>query len=106
MAVKFGTDGWRAVIADEYTFDNLRKISKSTAIAFQSHPKLNNGIIIGYDTRFLSKEFAECSAEVFANQGIKVFLTGGFLREKSYFLRSPSIRPASRPRCARIRFSR
>ena len=79
MAVKFGTDGWRAVIADEYTFDNLRKISKSTAIAFQSHPKLNNGIIIGYDTRFLSKEFAECSAEVFANQGIKVFLTDSFV---------------------------
>ena len=79
MAVKFGTDGWRAVIADEYTFDNLKKISKSTAIAFQNHPKLKNGIIIGYDTRFLSKEFAECSAVVFANHGIKVFLTDSFV---------------------------
>lgn len=79
MAIKFGTDGWRAVIADEYTFENLKKISKATAIAFQNHPKLKNGIIIGYDTRFLSKEFAECSAVVFANHGIKVYLTDTFV---------------------------
>lgn len=79
MAIKFGTDGWRAVIADEYTFENLKKISKSTAIAFEKHPKLTNGIVLGYDTRFLSREFAECSAEVFANHGIKVFLTNTFV---------------------------
>lgn len=79
MAIKFGTDGWRAVIADEYTFENLKKISKATAIAFEDHPKLKNGIVIGYDTRFLSKEFAECSAEVFANHGIKVYLTDSFV---------------------------
>jgi phosphomannomutase len=79
MAIKFGTDGWRAVIADEYTFDNLRKISKATAIAFGDHPKITNGIVIGYDTRFLSKEFAECSAEVFANHGIKVQITDTFV---------------------------
>lgn len=79
MAIKFGTDGWRAVIADEYTFENLKKISKATAIAFEGHSKINNGICIGYDTRFLSKEFAECSAEVFANHGIKVYLTDSFV---------------------------
>jgi len=79
MAIKFGTDGWRAVIADEYTFDNLRKISKATAVAFEDHPKIANGIVIGYDTRFLSKEFAECSAEVFANHGIKVQITDTFV---------------------------
>ncbi|MBN8585580.1 MAG: phosphoglucomutase/phosphomannomutase family protein [Ignavibacteria bacterium] len=79
MAIKFGTDGWRAVIADEYTFENLKKISKATAIAFEKHPKINNGIVVGYDTRFLSKEFAECSAEVFANHGIKVYLTDSFV---------------------------
>ncbi len=79
MAIKFGTDGWRAVIADEYTFENLRKISKATAIAFEKHPKIANGMVIGYDTRFLSKEFAECSAEVFANHGIKVMLTDSFV---------------------------
>ncbi len=79
MAIKFGTDGWRAVIADEYTFENLRKISKATAIAFEKHPKITNGIVIGYDTRFLSKEFAECSAEVFAGHGVKVMLTDTFV---------------------------
>jgi phosphomannomutase len=79
MAIKFGTDGWRAVIADEYTFENLRKISKATAIAFENHSKIINGIVIGYDTRFLSKEFAECSAEVFANHNIKVYLTNTFV---------------------------
>ncbi len=79
MAIKFGTDGWRAIIADEFTFDNLKKISKATAIAFEKHLNINNGIVIGYDTRFLSKEFAECSAEVFANHGIKVYITNSFV---------------------------
>jgi len=79
MSIKFGTDGWRAVIADEYTFENLKKISKATAIAFEKHPKMPNGIVIGYDTRFLSQEFAECSAEVFANHGVKVYLTDSFV---------------------------
>lgn len=79
MAIKFGTDGWRAVIADEFTFNNLKIISKATAIAFEKHPKIINGIVIGYDTRFMSKEFAECSAEVFANHGIKVYLTNTFV---------------------------
>jgi phosphomannomutase len=79
MAIKFGTDGWRAVIADEYTFENLKKISKATAIAFENHQKIKNGIALGYDTRFLSQEFAECSAAVFANHGIKVYLTDSFV---------------------------
>jgi phosphomannomutase len=88
MAIKFGTDGWRAVIADEYTFENLKKISKATAIAFEKHPKITNGIVIGYDTRFLSKEFAECSAEVFGNHGIKVKLTDSFVTTPSVSLLS------------------
>jgi phosphomannomutase len=79
MAIKFGTDGWRAVIADEYTFENLKKLSKATAITFANHDKVRNGIVIGYDTRFLSKEFAECSANVFANHGINVYLTDSFV---------------------------
>ena len=79
MTIKFGTDGWRAVIADEFTFENLKKISLATAIAFRDHPKIKNGTIIGYDTRFLSKEFAECAAAVIANQGIKVLITDSFV---------------------------
>jgi phosphomannomutase len=77
--IKFGTDGWRAVIADTYTFENVRRVSLATARAFKNHPKLKNGIVIGYDTRFLSKEFAHSSAEVFANEGIKVYLTDTFV---------------------------
>lgn len=77
--VKFGTDGWRAVIGDDYTFSNVRRVSQATASHFRNHPKINNGIAIGYDTRFLSKEFAIASAEVFANNGIKVHLTDSFV---------------------------
>lgn len=72
--IKFGTDGWRAVIADDYTFANLEKVALATARYFKNHKKIRNGIIIGYDARFMSREFAEKSAEVMANAGIKVKL--------------------------------
>lgn len=77
--VRFGTDGWRAVIADTYTFNNVRRVSLATARAFKNHPKIKNGIVIGYDTRFLSKEFAHAAAEVFGSQNIKVYLTNTFV---------------------------
>ncbi len=77
--VKFGTDGWRAVIGDTYTFENVRRVSLATAIVFKNHKNIKNGIVIGYDTRFLSKEFAHASAEVFASRGIKVLLTDSFV---------------------------
>ncbi len=77
--VKFGTDGWRAVIAENYTFANVSRAALATAKRFKDHPKIKNGIIIGYDTRFLSKEFAACVAEVFGNEGIKVYLTDTFV---------------------------
>lgn len=77
--IKFGTDGWRAVIADTYTFENVRRVSLATARVFKNHPKLKNGIVIGYDTRFLSKEFAHASAEIFGSQNIKVYLTNSFV---------------------------
>jgi len=72
--IKFGTDGWRGVIADDFTFANIEKVALATAEYFSTHPKINNGIVIGYDARFLSKEFAERSALVIANNGIKVKL--------------------------------
>ncbi len=77
--VKFGTDGWRAVIGDTYSFENVRRVSLATAIVFKNHKNIKNGIVIGYDTRFLSKEFAHASAEVFASRGIKVLLTDSFV---------------------------
>jgi len=77
--IKFGTDGWRAVIADSYTFENVRRVSLATARVFINHPNIKNGIVIGYDTRFLSKEFATTVAEVIGSQNIKVYLTNSFV---------------------------
>ena len=74
QSIKFGTDGWRAVIADDYTFANLEKVALATARYFKNHKKIKNGIVIGYDARFMSREFAEKSAEVMANAGTKVKL--------------------------------
>ncbi|MEO6694617.1 MAG: phosphoglucomutase/phosphomannomutase family protein [Ignavibacteria bacterium] len=77
--VKFGTDGWRGIIAETYTFENVKRVALATALTFKNHPKIKNGIIIGYDTRFQSKEFAETVATVFGNQGIKTFITDTFV---------------------------
>lgn len=74
QVIKFGTDGWRAVIADDYTFANLERVALATARYFKRHKKIRNGIVIGYDARFMSREFAEKSAEVIANTGILVKL--------------------------------
>jgi phosphomannomutase len=72
--IKFGTDGWRAVIADDYTFANLERVAVATARYYRKHRKIRNGLVIGYDARFMSREFAEKSAEVIANAGIRVKL--------------------------------
>ncbi|HEY6952027.1 MAG TPA: phosphoglucomutase/phosphomannomutase family protein [Bacteroidota bacterium] len=73
--IKFGTDGWRGVIADDFTFENVAKVALASSSYFKRHKKIRNGIVIGYDARFLSREFAEKSAEVMANKGIKVFIS-------------------------------
>ncbi len=72
--VKFGTDGWRAKIADEFTFDNVGLVS----LAFAKYIKDNFSkpeVVVGYDTRFLSDDFAKLSAAVLASEGIKTFLS-------------------------------
>jgi len=74
QTIKFGTDGWRGVIADDYTVANLGKVALATARFFARHRKRKNGIVIGYDARFMSREFAEVSAAVMANAGIAVKL--------------------------------
>ncbi|MGH2568091.1 MAG: phosphoglucomutase/phosphomannomutase family protein [Bacteroidota bacterium] len=75
MAIKFGTDGWRGLIADDFTFDNVATVALATARYFKKHKKIRNGVVVGYDARFLSKEFAEKSAEVLGNAGIKVIIS-------------------------------
>ena len=72
--IKFGTDGWRAVIGDDFTFENLEKVALATARYYCKHKKIRNGLVIGYDSRFMAREFAEKAAEVIANTGINVKL--------------------------------
>ncbi len=73
--IKFGTDGWRAVIGEDYTFDNVRACAASVALYLKKHNLADRGLIVGYDARYASENFAEAVAEVVAAAGIKVALT-------------------------------
>lgn len=74
--IKFGTDGWRGLIARDYTFENVRKVALATAeYLHNTFPDKNLSVVVGYDARFLSNEFAEETALVLASQGIKTYLT-------------------------------
>ena len=77
--IHFGTDGWRAVIADEFTFKNVRVCAQAVANYLKSARLSDKGIVIGYDTRFASADFARASAEVLAGNGIKVYLSDGIV---------------------------
>jgi len=74
QTIVFGTDGWRAVIADDYTYANLERVALAAARYFARHKNARNGVVVGYDARFMSREFAEKSAEVMANAGVRVLL--------------------------------
>lgn len=73
--IKFGTDGWRGLIARDYTFENVRYVSLATAKYLNR--KYPNGAkaVVGYDTRFLSREFAEEVAKVLASKGVKTMIS-------------------------------
>tara|TARA_Y100001934_G_scaffold47915_1_gene58282 strand:+ start:4722 stop:6179 length:1458 start_codon:yes stop_codon:yes gene_type:complete len=77
MSIKFGTDGWRAVIADTFTFENLERVAQATADYWKRHRVKGTvrHIIVGYDRRFLSEEFAQRTAEVLAANGFQVTLS-------------------------------
>lgn len=77
--IVFGTDGWRAVIGDDYTFANIARVALATARYYRRHRNIRNGIVIGYDARFMSREFAEKAAEVIADAGIRVKLADGIV---------------------------
>ena len=72
--IKFGTDGWRGFIADDFTFDNVRRVAGAIAGYVLKHEDAARGIIVGYDTRFASDRFARVVAEVLAGAGIPVLL--------------------------------
>jgi len=75
--IKFGTDGWRAVIAENFTFANVARVSQATADYWSKNPVIGTErkVIVGYDRRFFSNKFAECAAEVFAANSFTVVLT-------------------------------
>lgn len=73
--IKFGTDGWRGIIADDYTFDNVRACAQGVAAYHHAQGLQAEPITVGYDTRFASAEFAAAAAEVLAGNGLRVILT-------------------------------
>ncbi len=78
MSIKFGTSGWRAVIADEFTFSNVRKAAQAIAGYVKAHhssKKIPPLVVIGHDTRFDSREFAVSSAKILSVNGVKTLLT-------------------------------
>lgn len=75
MKIKFGTDGWRGIIAEDFTFANLRRVSAAVARYIKEEGKSEQGLVIGRDTRFLAEEFARTVADIMTAAGIKVYLT-------------------------------
>lgn len=73
--IKFGTDGWRGRMADDYTFANVRRCAEGYARYMESAGARNFSIVVGYDIRFQSEDFAAAAAEVLAAHKIKVWLT-------------------------------
>jgi alpha-D-glucose phosphate-specific phosphoglucomutase len=72
VAIKFGTSGWRDIIAEGFTFPNLRICSQAIAEQIFKEKNHNRPVIVGYDTRFLSEKFADEVARIFANNGMEV----------------------------------
>jgi phosphomannomutase len=72
--VKFGTDGWRGIIADDFTYANVRVAARAIAHYVLNHEDAKRGVCVGWDTRFASRSFARVVAEVLANAGIPVAL--------------------------------
>ncbi len=76
--IKFGTDGWRAIIAKEFTVENVARVTEGTALWMKKNFK-NPSVVVGHDCRFAGELFAETTAKVFAAHGIKVLLATGFV---------------------------
>src|ERR1700723_3352210 len=76
--IKFGTDGWRGIIAEDFTFDNVRRVAGAIAAYVLKHEDPRRGLIVGYDTRFASPRAAQIVAEVIAAAGIPVNLANDY----------------------------
>src|SRR5882672_1587517 len=76
--IKFGTDGWRGLIADDFTFDNVRRVAGAIAGYVRKYEDAARGVIVGYDTRFASDRAARLVAQVLAGAGIPVLLANDY----------------------------
>jgi len=78
--IKFGTDGWRGIIADGFTFANVERVGRAASCVLEeTYGHLGSrSIMVGYDRRFLSAEFAQCCAQAIADQGYAVHLASSF----------------------------
>jgi len=76
--IKFGTDGWRGVIADDFTYENVRRVGIAIASYVRKHEDPSKGLVVGYDTRFASPRFAEVISEALASYGIPVRLADDY----------------------------
>lgn len=76
-AIKFGTDGWRAIIAKDFTVDNLARVAEATAQWLLKYK--NPSVVLGHDSRFGGELFAETACKVLCSHGIKVYLSKGFV---------------------------
>jgi phosphomannomutase len=78
MEIRFGTDGWRAIIAKEFTVENVARVAQGTANwLLQNHP--TPSVVLGHDCRFAGELFAETVAKVMAANNVKVFMANGFV---------------------------
>src|SRR5947209_3083022 len=76
--IKFGTDGWRGIIADDFTFENVRRVAGAIASYVLKHEDPRSGVIVGYDARFASPRAAQIVAEVISAAGIPVKLANDY----------------------------
>ena len=77
MAIRFGTSGWRAIIADEFTFENVRLVSEAICSYLTTDDDRGQTLILGHDSRFMGEKFASVAAEIAAKKGFRVLLCTG-----------------------------
>jgi phosphomannomutase len=73
--IRFGTDGWRAAVAEDFTFSAVRRVAHGVARYIEADPERDNRVVVGYDRRFASERFAENAADIIAQYGFEVILS-------------------------------
>lgn len=74
MSIRFGTSGWRAIIADQFTFENVKLVTRSISSYLKTNGKSGEKIIVGHDSRFMGEKFCEVAAEILEKEGFRVLL--------------------------------